>query len=107
MASLDEIFNNINARMAAGDPAKRGTNNHVYKYNITTDSGAPLRTWVMNLKDAKLTNGDGAAEVTFTVTESVMIELGSGKLTTADGIAQGKVKVDGDMSIALMLGKKE
>lgn len=59
---------------------------------------------MLTLKDeVKVFVGDGAADCTLTLTEKVLTDIGSGALTIADAISQGKITVDGDKDVAILL----
>lgn len=103
MVTCDEIFAKIEARLAAHDKSKQKNFNN-YKFIITTDDGKVIKTWLLQLKDAvKVVIGDGDADCTMTMSEGTMCDIGTGKLTFEEGIAQGKVKVDGDKDVAVLL----
>lgn len=59
---------------------------------------------VLDLLNVKVYIGDDAAECTITVDDETMVALGEGKMTTVEAVNQGKIQIDGDMSLALKLG---
>lgn len=59
---------------------------------------------VLDLLTDKVYVGDDDAECTITVDDETMVALGEGKITTVEAVTQGKIQIDGDMSLALKLG---
>lgn len=116
----DAIFDKIAARVAKVDANDRKVQ-HIYKFKITS-GGKVVKTWskflifiiqvknsnnlfslVLDLVNVKVYVGDDAAECTLTVDDEVMVALGSGKLTTAEALAQDKLDIDGDLALATKL----
>lgn len=117
----DAIFDKIAARVAKVDANDRKVK-HIYKFKITS-GGKVVKTWskffilkqisnsiliiflfkVLDLVNVKVYVGDDAAECTLTVEDEVMVALGSGKLTTAEALAQDKLDIDGDLALATLL----
>jgi ubiquinone biosynthesis protein UbiJ len=58
---------------------------------------------VLDLKEVKVYAADEPAECTLTAEDSVMVELGTGKLTAKDALAQDKLDIDGDLELAMKL----
>lgn len=54
---------------------------------------------VLDLKECKLFKGDLDAECTVTLSDDVMLEIGSGKLSAKEALEQDKVDVDGNLEI--------
>jgi alkyl sulfatase BDS1-like metallo-beta-lactamase superfamily hydrolase len=102
MVSSDEVFDKIKVRLTKVDPAKKKLSG-TYKFVITDDGGAVIKTWILDLNDIKLTLGDGSADATLTLSDKAMTEVGSGALSVADAIAQGKLKVVGNPDAAELL----
>jgi putative sterol carrier protein len=73
----------------------------VYKFVINGDGGG---TWLVNLKDeVGITEGDGEASCTVTVEDADFVEIIEGRLNGQMAFMQGKLKIDGDMSLAMKL----
>jgi putative sterol carrier protein len=103
MVSADEVFAKIEARLTKLDPAARKNFNN-YKLIITNDGGAVQKTWMLLLKDeVKVAVGDGAADCTLTLSEKVLVDIGTGAVSIADAIAQGKITVTGEKDVAVLL----
>ncbi|KAG5676309.1 hypothetical protein PVAND_006156 [Polypedilum vanderplanki] len=103
MVSAEDVFAKIEARLTKLDPAKRKNFNN-YKFIITDDAGTVQKTWLLQLKDdVKVVVGDGAADCTLKLSEKVLCDVGSGAITISDAISQGKITVDGDKEVAILL----
>ena len=73
----------------------------IYKFVITGDGGG---TWVVNLKDdIGVTEGDADSGCTVTVADSDFVDIIEGRLNGQMDFMQGKLKIDGDMSLAMKL----
>ena len=99
MVASDEVFSKVDARLAKVDPAKQQITSN-FKFNVTDDSGAVLKTWFLDLKAIKLVVGDGTADCTWTVSDKVMCDIGSGAISIKDAISQGKLTIDGSADLA-------
>ena len=77
--------------------------NATYKFVINGDGGG---TWIVDLTKpgGEVRKGEGDAKCTITMTSSDFIELMGGKLNPQMAFMSGKLKVAGDMSLALKLG---
>ena len=73
----------------------------IYKFVVTGDNGG---TWVLNFKDdVGLTEGDGDAGCTVTVTDSDFMDIVEGRIDGQMAFMQGKLRIDGDMALAMKL----
>ena len=63
------------------------------------DDGALL------LQDTNVTRADGPADCTIRISQSNLSKLVQGNLNPMTAFAMGKLKVSGDMSVALKLGQ--
>ncbi len=77
--------------------------NAIYQFNIDGDAGG---TWVVDLtKDADyVTEGESdGAQCTITMKESDFVDLWTGKLAGPQAFMMGKLKIKGDMGLAMKL----
>jgi putative sterol carrier protein len=98
--SVQEIFDNMsqnfNADKAAGVKA-------VYQYDITGDGGGK---WYADIADQKCTVAEGehaSPNITITVAAGDWLDIINGKLDGQMAFMSGKLKVKGDMSLAMKL----
>ena len=73
----------------------------IFKFALEGDGGG---TFIVNLKDNPgVTEGDGAAECTIRMAAQDFVDLTEGKANGQQLFFTGKLKVEGDMSLALRL----
>ena len=73
----------------------------VFKFALEGDGGG---NFIVNLKDNPgVTEGDGAAECTIRMTSQDFVDLTEGKANGQQLFFTGRLKVEGDMSLALRL----
>ena len=97
-----EIFEQkIHTRLVA-DPAKAKAVNAIYQFDITGDNGG---TWTVDLTQPAVVSGSsGKAQCTITMSSKDFVDIISEKLNAQMAFLQGRLKVAGDMSLALKLG---
>merc|ERR1712072_339331 len=63
-------------------------------------------TWILDFKngDGKVYQGQGKADVTFTMSDSDFVAMSEGKLDGQSAFMGGKLKLAGNMAIAMKLG---
>lgn len=77
--------------------------NAIYQWDITGDNGGK---WHVILKDDNLAIGQGAAatpNITLTLDAQNFMDLISGKLNGQMAFLTGKLKIQGDMTLAMKL----
>ncbi|PIK40917.1 putative non-specific lipid-transfer protein [Apostichopus japonicus] len=78
----------------------------IYSFNVTKGPGGASETWVVDVK-----NGNGSvergskakADCTFTMTDSDLYDLMTGKLKAQQAFFSGKMKMKGNMGLAMKL----
>ena len=104
MSTPKEIFEEkIPAKLKANE-AKMAGNTAVYEFNLTGDGGG---VWTIDLSgpDKKVVAGStGNAKCTVTVAATDFSDIIDGKLNPQMAFMTGKLKVAGDMGLALKLG---
>jgi len=98
--SVKEVFDNMatnfNSDKAAGMKA-------VYQYDITGDGGGK---WYAEIADQKCNVSEGqhaSPNITITVAAKDWLDIINGKLDGQMAFMSGKLKVKGDMSLAMKL----
>ena len=74
-----------------------------YQFDITGDSGGK---WFAKIENGALTTGEGEAEnpsITITVSDTDWLDIITGKLDGQMAFMTGKLKIQGDMSLAMKL----
>jgi putative sterol carrier protein len=102
--TVPQIFENMKAKMAA-DPGKVAGINAIYQFNVT---GAGGGEWYVNLKAAapEVVAGTAAdANCTVTLADEDFVAITSGALNAQMAFMTGKVRIGGDMGLAMKLGK--
>jgi putative sterol carrier protein len=96
--TLDEITSQIRERVAANG----GIAGKAVKFHFG-DEGA-IRIDATG-DTVVVDNEDGAADCTVKISKSDFLDMAAGKLNPTAGFMSGKIKIDGDMGLAMQLGK--
>jgi putative sterol carrier protein len=102
LPSTSEIFTEINSRLET-DPSKVAGTNAVYKFDLSGDDGGEYH---INLKDGKGEAGPGAPadpNITISMAAADFVDLATGKLDGTMAFMSGKLKIKGDMGLAMKL----
>ena len=98
--SVKQFFDELGGKI---DPAKTQGMNVVYMFDITGDGGGQ---WCAKISDAggEVTEGaDENANITLTATDENWLQIVSGQLNGQTAFLTGKLKIKGDMSLAMKL----
>ncbi len=103
VSSVSEIFEKQMPDRLKAKPDLVQKINSSYKFVVTGDGGG---TWLVDLTQpgGKISAGDGAAKCTLTVGAKELVDIVNGKLNAQMAFMTGKLKVAGDMGLALKLG---
>src|SRR6266536_1576955 len=75
----------------------------VYKFVLAGDGGG---TFIMNLKDNPgVTEGDGAVQCTIKMTAKDYVDMIEGRAKDKQLFFMGRIKIEGDMGLAMKLQK--
>jgi len=100
--TAQQVFSELNDRLRA-DPQKVAGTNAAYLFDLTGDGGGPYH---IVLQDGSGEAGPGAVEnpnVTFTMSAGDLVGLRTGKLDGTMAFMSGKLKIKGDMGLAMKL----
>ncbi|XP_011200055.2 sterol carrier protein 2 [Bactrocera dorsalis] len=78
----------------------------VYGFKVTNGPNGQIGFWVINAKEGKgkiIFNGTDKCDVTFTINDADVTELLTGKLPPQKAFFQGKIKIQGNMGMAMKL----
>ena len=101
MPSVQEIFELLPSKFRADKAA--GVNSTI-QYDITGDGGG---TWHAVIKDGTCNVGTGAGtnpNLTLTMSAKDWIDMATGKLSGQMAFMSGKLKLKGDMGLAMKIG---
>src|SRR5687768_15292413 len=99
-ATVSQVFEEIPNRF---DAAAWGSQNAVLQFNISGDDGG---NWTATINDGKIAVEQGSTDkpdMTVTTSSQDMLGMVSGDLNPVSAFMQGKVRIDGDMSLAMKL----
>jgi len=101
----DNLFKQIGEGIAA-DPSLATKIKGVYCFVITAGPGGATKEWTIDLKSGSgsLTQGKGTKpDVTLTVSDADFVALSEGKANAQQLFMQGKIKMQGNMGLAMKL----
>lgn len=83
------------------NPTAAGSLKKTFQWNITGDEAGKYALQVADGKCELVEGGVEKADVTFTVSDKDWLAIGEGKLDAMNAFATGKLKLSGDMMLAM------
>ncbi len=102
MATAKEIFNETLPEKLEGNDKIQSINS-IYQFNITGDDGG---SWSIDFNKDSDYVSEGEADdpdVTIEMKDSDFVDMWSGKLPGPQAFMMGKIKIQGDMGLAMKL----
>ena len=103
MADFQEHLNNLNAKMESVDKDKITGMNAVYQFDLSGDGGGVFHVKVADGAAAVSEGASDDANITITMSADDFGSLLDGKLNATSAFMAGKLKVKGDMGLAMKL----
>jgi putative sterol carrier protein len=102
MSTPKELFEGQIAEKTKNPDAQKKVN-ATYRFDLTGPNGG---TWIVDFKEgsAGVRQADEAGQCTITMADDDFLSLLSGKLNPQMAFMSGKLKVKGDMALAMKLG---
>lgn len=103
MADFKTILGNLNSKIEAADPAKMKGVSAVYQFELTGDGGGVFHVAVDDGKATVVESENDNPNITITMDAEDFNNMLEGKLNATSAFMAGKLKVKGDMSLAMKL----
>jgi len=100
------IFDEIEKALKADGRALVGRVKGVYGFKVKAGPGGNEGFWIVDAKNGEgkvQFNGKDKPDVTLTISDSDLLDLMTGKLNSQKAFFQGKLKVQGNMGLAMKL----
>lgn len=97
----ESVIERVRARLDKIDPANRQVTN-VYKVKITV-GGNVTKSWILDLKNVKLYEGDDSAECTLICDDQAFLDIADKKMEAKEAREKGLLSVEGEMDLAMKL----
>lgn len=97
------IFDALGKRLATEGPALVSKVNGIFEFDLGLNG--TRKSWTVDLKSAtpSIIEGKGTPNVTLTMSDDDFVALMTGKLGPQDAFMKGKLKLKGDMGLAMKL----
>ncbi len=100
MATCSDLIDRLRTKLES-DPSIAENFSATYKFELEGEGGG---TWLIDLKGApKVEQSDGEADCTVNMAASDFVALVAGEADGNQLYFQGKLRIDGDMGLALKL----
>lgn len=103
MATFQEIVGNLRSKMEGVDPAKMKGINAVYQFDLSGDNGGVFHVKVADGSAVLEEAAHDSPNITITMSADDFANMLDGKLNATSAFMAGKLKVKGDMSLAMKL----
>lgn len=103
MAAFQEIVGGLRAKMENVDPAKMKGVNAVYQFDLSGDNGGVFNVKVADGSAVLEEAAHDTPNITITMSADDFAAMLDGKLNATSAFMAGKLKVKGDMSLAMKL----
>ncbi len=103
MADFKGILDNLNKKIEAADPAKMKGVSAVYQFDLSGDNGGVFHVTVDDGKATVVESEHDSPNITITMAAEDFDAMLDGKLNATSAFMAGKLKVKGDMSLAMKL----
>jgi putative sterol carrier protein len=102
--TLSDVFKKIEDRLAKVDPNDRKVK-HIFKLILTegTKTGPTKVTWMLDLVNVKLYEGDVEAEITLKMADTTMIDIMTGTLDSTKALNEDMIDIEGNYELVLAL----
>ncbi|MBC7795011.1 MAG: SCP2 sterol-binding domain-containing protein [Clostridia bacterium] len=102
VASVAELFDTQMPARLQAKPDLAAKINAIYKFVVNGDGGG---TWLVDLKQpgGVVSKADGEANCTVTINAQDLVDVVNGKTNAQMAFMSGKIKVAGDMGLAMKL----
>ena len=100
MPEVADFFNQVTEKV---DQDKVQGMNAMYQFNVTGDGGGE---WNVSVADGKVAVAQGTVDspsITLTINAADFVDLVTGKLNGQTAFLTGKLKIQGDMTLAMKL----
>lgn len=103
MTTYQEITGSLRSKMKEIDPAKTKGMNAVYQFELSGDNGGVFHVNVADGSTVLVEKAHDSPNITISMTADDFSSMLEGKLNATSAFMAGKLKVKGDMSLAMKL----
>jgi putative sterol carrier protein len=103
MADFKGMLESLNKKIEAADPAKMKGVSAIYQFELSGDNGGLFHAAVDDGKATIVEEAHDSPNITITMAADDFDAMLDGKLNATSAFMAGKLKVKGDMSLAMKL----